>query len=335
MKIKKITTANNICPTWNLLADSTYQKLDFLSHLEKYNPCKQRYYICFDSDKVVCGAAVYSLKINLFMFSKSSLSISFSVIGLPASVDAAGIVGKNTECINALFSAILQQEKGLILCLNYNSIEKVKKIIKMQTLPTLIFEKKNDTWDDFLNSVKHNYRHRILKAESKIKNTEKRTEPCSCFTKEHYNQYLAVMERTKTKLEVLSFDFFYNLPETYQLISIYHGKNLLVWHISTSDSTTYYFLFGGMNYELRDKFDSYYNNLISIIKEGFDTECKMINLGQTATIPKNRLGSTIVPLSMFFYHHNPLIRLFLFLGKKLISYKIKEKCVNIYKSELL
>jgi hypothetical protein len=42
------------------------------------------------------------------------------------------------------------------------------------------------TWGDFLNNIRHNYRHRILKAEEKIENAEKRIEPCSCFTKEHY-----------------------------------------------------------------------------------------------------------------------------------------------------
>ena len=54
---------------------------------------------------------------------------------------------------------------------------------------------------------------------------------------------------------------------------------LLAWHISIFDDS---FLFGGINYELRDRFDSYCNNLISIIKEGFDTQCKTINFGQNS-----------------------------------------------------
>jgi hypothetical protein len=333
MKTQKLSSAKNICPTCDTNVDSVYQKLDFLLHLEKYNPCNQRYYVGFDTDKVICGAVVYSLKMNILTFSGYSLPISFSIIGIPASVDAAGIVGNDTENVNKLISTILQQEKGLILCLNYNLIDKIEKIVKMQTLPTLIFEKKNDTWGDFINSIRHNYRHRILKAEEKIENAEKRIEPCSCFTKEHYNQYLAIMKRTKTKVETLSFNFFYNLPDNYRLISLFFENELLTWHISTYDLSTYYFLFGGINYELRDRFDSYYNNLITIIKEGFDTQCKTVNLGQTALVSKNRLGAKIQPLSMFIYHSNPVSRLLIFLLKRIISYKIKEKCVNIYKSE--
>jgi len=333
MIIKKFSTINEIHPNWNLLVNSAYQKLEFLLHLEKYNPCKQRYYIGLDSNKIVCGAVVYSLKMNLLTFSNYSLTVSVSIIGIPASVDASGIVGSDTEKNKILILNILEQEKGLLLCLNYNAIEGIEKVIKMQTLPTLIFEKKNDTWNDFLMNIKHNYRHRILKAESKIKQVEKRIEPCSCFTKNHYNQYLAIMMHSKTKLEILSFDFFYNLSDKYKLISLYHGNDLLVWHISIFDDSTYYFLFGGINYELRDRFDSYCNNLISIIKEGFDTQCKTINFGQTATISKNRLGAKIVSLSMFLYHHNLIIRLLLSLSKNILSYEIKNENVTIYKNE--
>jgi hypothetical protein len=333
MEIRKYTAAENICSTWDLCTDSIYQKLEFLSHLEKYNPCNQRYYIGYDLNKVICGAVVYSLKMNLLTFWKRSLPVLISVIGIPASVDAAGIIGKDTECVKKLISYILKQEKGLILCLNFNEIDTIDKIVKMQTLPTLIFEKKNNTWDDFLQNIKHPYRRRILKAEHKIKHIEKRIEPCSFFTQEHYNQYLAIMMHTKTKLETLSFDFFYHLPNTYQLVSLYYGKDLLVWHISSSDAATYYFLFGGINYELRDKFDSYCNNLISIIKEGFDTPCNTINLGQTATVSKNRLGANIIPLKMFLYHSNSLIRWILYLLKKPLSYEIKEKSVAVYKNQ--
>lgn len=331
MKIIKYTSAENICSTWDDCVDSVYQKNDFLVHLEKYNPCNQRYYVCFSSDKVVCGAVVYSLKMNLLTFSKRSFSLPFSIIGIPASVDAAGIVGNGHEYVKELIINILKQEKGLILSLNYNAIDNIEKIVKMQTLPTLIFEKKNESYPEFLNNIKHNYRRRILKAEEKIKNVEKTIESCSSFTEEHYNQYLAIMMRTTTKMETLSFDFFKNLPESYKLISLYYGKELLVWHISTFDASTYYFLFGGINYPLRDKFDSYCNNLISIIKEGFETQCKTINLGQTAMVSKNRLGAKIVPLKMFVYHSNPAIRFLFSLLRKLISYKIRDKSVMIYK----
>ncbi|MDL2308598.1 hypothetical protein LJC53_03315 [Bacteroidales bacterium OttesenSCG-928-C03] len=333
MKIEKLTSAQKILPSWDKQAHSIYQKTEFLLHLEKYNPCNQRYYIYYDdSDNVIAGAVVYSLIINLFTFSKSSFTISFSVIGLPASVDASGIVGENENHVNYLISKILKQEKGLILSLNYNKIDHLKSVVKMQTLPTLIFEKRDNAWNDFLYNIKHNYRRRILKAEEKIADIEKHTESCSRFTEIHYNQYLAIMERTNTKLEILSFDFFQNLPDNYKLISLYHKNELLVWHISVLDADTYYFLFGGINYKLRDKFDSYYNNLISIIKEGFDIPCKTINLGQTALVSKNRLGAKVVPLRLFIYHSNPIIRLFLNLGKKIISYKIEDKEVTIYKN---
>jgi hypothetical protein len=268
---------------------------------------------------------------NLLTFFRSSFHVTISIIGIPASVDAAGIVGKDAEYMKQLVSAILRREKGLILCLNYDATGAVEKIINMQTLPTLIFEKKKDSWDDFLESIRHHYRRRIVKAQLKAKSMEKRIEPCHCFSEEHYNQYLGVMARTKEKLETLSFDFFCRLPDSYQLISHYQDEELLSWHITTSDASTYYYLFGGINYALRDKYDSYCNNLIAILQEGFEGACRTINLGQNATISKNRLGAAIIPLSMFLYHSNPVIRLFFSWLKNMLSYKIKEKAIHIYK----
>jgi len=243
MKIQKLISARDISPNWDQITESIYQKLEFLLHIEKYNPCNQRYYVGYDDfGKIACGAVVYSLKLNILTFSKYSFNITASIVGIPASVDASGIIGENTESINNLIISILQQEKGVIIGFNCNLINTVDRIIKMQTLPTLIFEKKQDSWNDFLQNIKHNYRRRITKAEEKTADVEKRVEPCSCFTEEHYNQYLAIMSRTKTKLETLSFDFFYHLPENYQLTSLYHRNDLLGWHISTSDDQTFYWL---------------------------------------------------------------------------------------------
>ena len=222
MEVRKYLSVKEIDSMWDLFTTSVYQKIRFLSHLEQFNPCHQRYYVAHGQSKeIIAGAIVYSLNINLFTFNKYSFPISISVIGLPASVDASGVVGKDSACMKLLIHKILQEEKGLVLCLNHNDIDEIQDIVIMDTLPTLIFEKRNSTWIDFLTNIKYGYRRRIIKATNKVKSIEKRAESCSAFTQEHYRQYLAVMARSKTTLETLSFDFFYHLPETYQLFSLY------------------------------------------------------------------------------------------------------------------
>ena len=102
-------------------------------------------------------------------------------------------------------------------------------------------------------------------------------------------------------------EFFKDLPNTFHLNSFRIKEKLLYWNISFEHNNTYHFLFGGMDYSERDTYDSYANNLVSIIKDGLDMNCSQINLGQTAEISKSRLGAVPLPKAMFLYHKNKLI----------------------------
>jgi len=333
MRIEKIQSANRIDITWNKLIVSAYQKIDFLSHLEAYNPCKQRYYLLYDNDELCAGAIVYSLKMNILTFSKFNLNLPFSILGIPTSVDASGMIG-NEKYYEFLVQHILKDEKGITLCLNYDNILGVKNIVQMQTLPTLIFKNDFNSLTHYCESLKHNYRRRISQAQKKFLGVEKLTEPCSSFNDEHYNQYISIMKRTKTKLELLNKEFFVNLCSDYTLHSFYINKILLTWHITTKNFDVYYFLFGGINYQFRDIYDSYYNNLISIIQEGIELECKTMSLGQTAEISKNRLGAKLIPQRMFIHHSNKIINTIFLICKNFLTYKTKTIHANIYKSNL-
>lgn len=319
---------------WDTLCSSVYQKRLFLFHAEKHNPCNQKYYLGYNDDnQLVSGAVVYSSKVNVLTFSKYCINLPMTIIGLPASVDASGMVGES-QCYSDLVREVLNNERGVVLCLNYESDFYFNSIVQMETLPSLVSDHLFLTWETYLESLRHNYRRRIIKAEQRFKNIKKTKSLCNQFSREHYELYLNILKRTKTKIETLSFSFFEQLPKEYMLHSFYIGKKLVTWHITTFDKGIYYFLFGGINYELRDKYDAYYNNLIQIIKGAILLKSKTINLGQTAEISKNRMGARFIRKKMFLYHKNLLIRSIFRLAKNFLSYKIKAIEVNIYKKKL-
>ena len=333
LKTKSLISANDLDPFWNQLCDSTYQKIAFLKHIEQYNYCNQRYYQAYKNDRLIAGAVIYSLRVNVLTFAKYNLTLPMTIIGIPASVDAKGIIGNSDFC-SAFINEIMKQEKGIILCLNYNDPLGVNKIIEMQTLPSMIYNNNYPNWEAYINSLRHNYRRRILKAQAKFNDVRKVFEPCSKFTRTHYQLYLNVVKKSKTKLEILKYEFFINLPSEYQLFSFYHESELLTWHITTLSKNVYYFVFGGVNYTLRDTFDSYYNNLIHILIEGNKQECNTINFGQTAEVSKNRLGATPQIKRMFIYHKNPLIRLIFRLSKNFLSYDLKTRMIEVQKTKI-
>jgi hypothetical protein len=320
--IDKITTAKNINRCWDQMISSPYQKLDLLIHLEKYNYCNQRYYIGREHDNYRVGAVIYSLKINILTYAKYTLNIPMTVIGIPASVDAGGLVGDKSLYVT-IISHILKHEKRVILCLNYSEPLEISKVVEMQTLPTLILNNIYSTFSHYLSDLRHKYRRRIKCANKKGFGLRETESSCSSFTSNHYELYLNILNRAKTKLEVLTQDFFVNLPETFKLYSIYIENELLTWHITTMQNGVYYFLFGGINYDLRDKYDSYYNNLISIIKKGIENKCHTINFGQTAEVSKVRLGAKLNPKKMFLHHSNGLINNILRMIKPVIEYKAR------------
>lgn len=333
ISIKKVSSLEPIKHLWDNVATDYYQTCDFTTHLEIYNKCSQRYYLLYVDKVLTAGAIVYTLSVNLLTFSQKKLSISMNVIGVAASVDSSGLIG-NPYYFDRIIDYILKNEKGVILCLNYESAMNHKQLIELNALPTIILKHNFKDFGSFLNHMRHPYHRRVVHAIKRFEQVVKTNESCHAFTDEHYGLYLNVMARTKTKLEILSKDFFKNLPGNFVLTSYYNKQDeLLIWHITGEFKNVYSFLFGGINYEKRDEFDAYYNNLIGIVYDGIDKGYKTINFGQTAEVPKMRLGGECFPKKMFIYHRNVLIRSLFKVFRKQIGYKSNFETLNVFKNE--
>ena len=318
---------------WDNLASSYYQTSAFLRHAEKYNPREPRYYLFYQEEILEAAAIVYTIPVNLLTFSNRSLNVKMNIIGVPVSVDASGLLG-NSTLFEALVKHIIEAEKGIVLALNYSFPFENKDLIQMRALPTLLFEQKYKTFEHYKDSMRHPYRRRIKNAAKKFQTVNTSRESCAHYTEEHHKLYLNIMNRTNSKLEILTSDFFKNLPLEFILTSYYTQDNqIITWHITCFYQGVYYFLFGGINYELRDQYNGYYNNLLGIIEEGIDKGSNVINLGQTAEIPKMRVGASLGEKRMFIYHKNSILRGILKLAKKQLEYGVKFETLNVFKSE--
>jgi len=332
MKIEKLTTLVAIEKTWDTLITDYFQSCTFLNHLERYNFCSQRYYVFSENNIPIAGAIVYTLKVNILTFSKRNFYLTMNVIGVPTSVDSSGLIG-NQKYYEALVTHILKQEKGLVLGLNYENLLNINSVVQLNALPTIVFANRFDSFENYLDSMRHHYRRRAKKAIKQFIDVKVVHGSCSLFTDDHYGLYLNIMSKTPTKLEVLTKSFFTNLLDNFILTSYYHQNELLTWHITCKSDQVYSFLFGGIHYELRDQFDSYYNNVLGIIKEGIEGGYKTINLGQTAEVPKMRVGGLVVSKKMFIFHKNWLLRNIFKLFKKQLEYKTNNEVLNVFKQK--
>lgn len=154
---------------------------------------------------------------------------------------------------------------------------------------------------------------------------------CSQFDDMMYRQYLEVLKRSKGKLETLSQEFLQNLPSKFILTAYYDQKNLLGWYISTVFKEKYYFFLGGIHYEMNNRFNTYFNLLFGVLREGIEKKASIIDLGQTAEIPKIRLGGKVVDKFMLGTHSNRLLKKLLIAGKSILEYSTIVPETHVFK----
>ncbi len=328
-RIKTVAFPHELNQHWDRLATSYFQKRDFLSYVHKYNPSNQRYYELYSNSCLIAGAVVYTLQIDILTFTSLTKYIKMQVIGLPVSISSCGIIGDPEE-LKYLLNEIFKVEKGLILGMNLCSSFSHERVINMRTLPSIIITRRFNSWEKYMESLRSSYRRRLNQIQKKYSGVESIDEPCSMFTNDHYVLYLEIMKRTKTKLETLNYEFFKNLPDNFRLTSHYSEGRLLCWHIICYDEKIVFFFFGGMNYQLRDRYQSFHNNLIGILKSSIYYNYSIIDFGQTAELAKTRLGGEIDEKRMFLFHRNKMMIQFIKLFRNLISYTKPPPIANVF-----
>ena len=332
VEFKYINKAEDLPKQWDDISDSYFQTIDFLRHAEKYNYCKQRYYMLYDDSILVSAAIMYSLRLDLFTFIRIKSPIKMNIVGIPASVASQGIFGK-VEYIEALKEHLYKKEKGLILFLNLKSQNKNSGKASGKTLPSIIFQNQFTNTDDYKSQLRYPYRRRINKLNTNT-NYNIKTSRCSEFDEEMYKQYLDVYTSSNDKLEKLNLDFFKNLPDDFSLTTIRKKDNLLGWNITLTNNESSYFFLGGIDYKQNKDNSTYLRLLYNIIEKSIKNGAKIIDLGQTAEIPKMRMGGKPKTLYMEAIHSNCI---FNYLLKKFIvriEYKVKLENNNVFKEQL-
>lgn len=180
------------------------------------------------------------------------------------------------------------------------------------------------TWLDFgtyLSSMRAGYRRQITaslrKAEWKqlrpeFENGSKANTAATLLHLEHPSRqvapifaalYAQTVSRTETKLEILNEQFFSLLFEKcsvdLELLTLRRKDEIIGAALLTTHEQTLHFLLAGIDYSLRDRYDTYFNLLNGIVALAFSRNCGIIDLGQTSYHAKMRLGGELE--EMFFF----------------------------------
>lgn len=301
LTLERLDAAAELPELWDALAGEYYQTREFLRHTDDCNPCGQRYYLASEGGVLRAGLVVYTLKLDMFTYSRIRLPLSMNIAGIPCSVSASGCIG-DPALLPELLEMAKQRGRGFLITLNLDSPYSLPQTICGPTLPTIVMDRSFRSWDAYLGSLRADYRSRLLRQQKDFAGVESLQTDCAVFTPNMYGQYLEVLSRSIGKLETLPYEFFVRLPKNFQLTACYQDQALLGWRITASWRDRLYFFLGGFDYSSHQRYSTYFNLLSGILDDSIAGGYSVLDLGQTAETPKLRLGGRIQHKWMLGYH---------------------------------
>ncbi len=325
--IRIFTKACELPYIWdNIFEDNHYMLKNQLVILEDCNPCNQRYIIVNNRSAFV----IYKLKLNMFTFSKLKFNLSVNIMGVPCSVSKQGYV-LDVKDISEIEQYIKKQKKNCII-LNAEKDFSSPLFVKGETLPTCKLDILWDSFDDFKLRLRSHYRYRLVKALNKSKDVLiEKLQDNNLFTEKIYSLYENVFNKSEYKLEKLGIDFFKKSPCS---IYVFYAKDKPIAFVQLANNEKeLYFVFGGMDYSLNRKYDSYMNMIAFILRYGIENKYSSIDMGQTSEVTKMKFGCSQHKKYMHIYHPSTIIRFLIKLLSNRLSYKSPDIDLNLYKEE--
>lgn len=326
---KRINYAKDLPPEWDeLCKDNIYLSKSFMEFMEKANYCNQSYHLFYKDDKLYTGFMMFERKFNLFIFTnKYKINCPMKFIYLPLSVSHPSIVfDKDTKELES----VLHKMKGIKIIINVDK-EELNGFTKGHYLPICVMENKWKTFDEYVKSMRSNYRRRInqaLKKGNAIK--YEFLDDNNNFTDEMYKLYEQVFNHSEYSLEKLTADFFKNDISKILLLKINEKIEAFIQIIEDRNNDMLIFEFCGYNYEIAHEYDIYHNMLIKMTEYAIENNFKYIQFGQTAYDAKLKFGSKMYYNYFLLSHSNKLINWLIKKKIHWLEYKVKEYDFNVF-----
>ena len=210
----------------------------------------------------------------------------------------------------------------------------------LDNLPCALMDLPWSSFEEYLNSMRSPYRHKVMDHRKKCMAAGIRFEVVKDFSALAPN--LARLWRNsydhavEYKREILLPAFFENintcLGSRSTVILALRKERPVGFALLLHDETELEWLFCGLDYEHNRQDFIYFNLIYHIIEFAIQQGFRRLNLGITTIIPKLDVGAEAVPLHMYMKHMNPALnRLVPFLFRSMTP-KLMEKRRSVFKN---
>ena len=326
---KRIEHAKDLPIEWDeLCAKNIYMSREFMDFMERVNPCNQSYHLFYKDGRLYSCFMAFERRFNLFIFTKYKVNVPMKFVYLPLSVSHPSIIWNEdkTEVAKAL-----HKMKGIKIIINVDK-EELEGFSKGHYLPICVLENRWSTWDEYIGSMRANYRRRIAKALEKGKAIRyELLENNQDFTDEDYQLYEQVFDHSEYSLEKLTADFFRNTIAKTVLLKIDGKTEAFLQLIEDRKNDMLIFEFCGYNYEIAHQYDIYYNMLAEIVRYAIENGFRYVQFGQTAYDAKLKFGAKMFYNYYLLSHSNKLINWLIRRHNSFLQYKVTDYHFNVFK----
>lgn len=327
---RAVARADDLDDGWDGLATAPFQRRAFLRHCEAANPCGQRYWEWHRDGRLAAGAVAYDLRMDLLTYLRVKSPLRMSMVGVPVSASCEGVLGAPGDARD-LLAAALPRERGLVVGLNLASDPDLPGLACGRTLPSMALDLPWRTWEAYGQALRADYRRRLRRVESAWEGVAAERGPCGRYDEGLHGLYLQVHGRSKAKLERLEPAFFRGLPEGFHLTVHRDGGRAVAWHVCATEGPRRWFLLGGLDYGSAGPRAAYFNLLASIVREAVEDGVGWLDLGQTAEVPKARLGARPVEKRLFGWHRRAPVRWLLRKGRRFLEYPVQVPEAHVFR----
>ena len=123
--------------------------------------------------------------------------------------------------------------------------------------------------------------------------------------------YLQVLEHSAHKFEKLSADFFVKvldyLGDDAFIMVCKRDEQIVAFELVLKEEAHLHPIYLGMDYQLKDEAEVYFNCVYRILEEGEKRKCSVVQLGQTSYEAKSSMGAVPNQLFVGLYHSNKFL----------------------------
>lgn len=306
--IEKYMHASDLPEDWDtIVGDNIYMTRKFLCFIEQTDHCSQRYFLIRSQGGEIDTIFMTYIRrrYNLAMFTKYPMFVKMTFIYLPMSVTRPGIIFNNLAGEALEYIKSIKGYK-IILNLGESALADCTGFAKGLTCPKCILRIRWNSFEEYMQNLRSNYRHRYKKALRMSGALRFRfLSDGSAFTDEMYGLYLQVYNHSSLRIEKLSKKFFEGAFFRIFVMEDMEGPQGFVQLIENGDELIFEFV--GFNYAANQTYDTYMRMLLEIVRYGIENGFKTIDFGQTADDTKLKIGCTYTYLYAYLHHSNRLM----------------------------